>query len=263
METQRTDASTSPTVVAEMDKALDKITSEDTAQEVEETTEKTTEPTTVEEKPKEVPLTETPEFQLAVEQAATKQAQSMKDKELTPIYEENTSLKAVNASLKDALGVLEIAEIEAWGDETPTKELHKERRALTERAQTMATLAAGLDREAEALEKDKAEVNAWQVAIKAALPEGTETFSKLQSFVEELKVCGTDKERELLSQVRAKDFVSTGREKPERPDSSRPSGTGGGGRMTRKQVAEFDPRGKSHSDMAKEQEVVLDQLFKK
>lgn len=189
---------------------------------------------------KEVPFTETPEYQLSLERAATSRAQQIANKNMGPLQSERDKLRSENSRLKEALGIKQTAEIDTWGDEPPVRELHKERLTLSERRADIETREKDTDAKQEELNKQESELDAWRVAIKTALPDGSELHSRLIDFVKELVSCTTDRERELLSQIRAKDFAAQGSGEtptaPRRPDVGRSAGSGSR-RFTPSQIA--------------------------
>ena len=227
------------------------MTTQDTIEQTEETVEAPASPEPVEE-PTEAPpvkVEDTPEFQLALEQKAIRLAQSMKDKETTPLRQEMDRTTEENKRLREVLGVRETAELEEWGDEPKTRTLHDAERAL--RASRAAFEAdrkqynAGLSDNQTSMD----ETNAWRLAIDTVLSANPEFEAKFEALQKEFLECkDSDKAIGLLKQMRAVDFKvgepangpPAPRPAPTKPPSSTPGGTAGG-KLTLEKIQKMSP----------------------
>lgn len=171
------------------------------------------------------------ELELEVE----RRSQSVKDAELTPLYEERNTLRKENSSLKKQLtqkqednlvGLLEQAQEEGEDTGLPRvkdfgklKELIKQLRGIG-------------DRESEIEDKVKIQseadnlLEARELALSFFLPDGADFLKDMEDFVKELAACKTKREKELLMDVKRLDRANP-RKTSKQTDSSRASvGTG-------------------------------------
>ena len=212
------------------------------------------------------------EYNLELERTATKMAESSIDKKLNPLYQERSTLKKENEALLGALGIQRTAEIESWGDEPQVRDFHHRQDGLMKAEKQLQSDVDEYTRNVEEYNKDNKELNAWRLALENALPEGSKLSSVLSSFVKELNGAQTDREATLLAKVRASAIQkavsevfggtagqrNVSRQTP-KPDNSAPTG-GSGRKVTRGDLAAYNPKGKSVAEMTKDVDAVLEQL---
>jgi len=183
------------------------------------------------------------ELDLLIERAASKQAQSMKDKELSPLQTLVSDLKKEKAKLQKALSqkkedfVLEDtedAERDSWADE-PKAQVLDFQKARREFQRKKRELDESEDEIKDSLSKAQATERTQQareMAITHLLAGQGEGFvAQVDSLAKELMECSTQREMELTLRVRGQKFTPEvkSEKKPAltRTDSGRHTAPGG------------------------------------
>lgn len=184
-----------------------------------------------------------------IERLIETKAQSLKDKELKPIYEERNNLKSENSKLKRDIArkredietdIMEKFEREAWA-EAPEKHVaafQTARKELTEKQRKVEDKEAEIQEASEKLDNIEREQQAKSKAIEYLLAEkGKDFISEVDSLVTDLLQCQTPKEMDLTLRVRGgKQNVPT---KQETPGKERMSRTDSATNLTAGAVTDF------------------------
>jgi hypothetical protein len=179
------------------------------------------------------------EFDLEVEKRTNTRAQSLKDKELTPVYEERNKLRKENADLKKVVdrkqvdtlvNVLERDTEDGTAEEDAPKVKDFGRlRTLITRLRTLEDGEAGLEDTAKRQSEIERTQSAQLMALQHLLPDGDEFKSSYESLVKSLMECKTEREMELTLKVLGKKTAgdTENNNPPRRTDSGRSTGHGG------------------------------------
>jgi len=183
------------------------------------------------------------EVQKKVKAEAATLAQSMKDRELKPLYAQlDTATKRIGdletKAEKEAdlvqLAQNEASELKGWKeqgiDEGTIKDFQKEKRVLIEATSKSKEGWKTLEKEKEKIGEDSHRNTALRLAIQYGLENGEEIIKTLGSFIEKIKAGESPAEMELLA-LKAS-LQPKEKQEPKKPpakkiDSSLPSAGGG------------------------------------
>lgn len=172
-------------------------------------------------------------------EAVRKSAQSMKDKELAPVYTELKNARQELTKLRvrltekqqsAELDRKEQAEQQVWGEIPEVGRFQDERRELLRERQSLVQDKIASERVADGLQAVAKRQEAVELAMQHLLPGGEEAVSRLGEFVSALMEAETPREMALLAQVKGSELKAEAdqkRDKKQKIDSSVHSAGGG------------------------------------